>query len=60
LWLFSINELQSRELALDPAACPTAFEALYALFVLVATPQTYDLLNMIGYSLYPLLYLLLG
>jgi hypothetical protein len=57
--LFSIDELQRRELTLDLSACPAAFEALNAFFVLITPFKPYDLLNMMGNSCYPLLYLLL-
>jgi hypothetical protein len=54
-----IDELQCGELALDSSACPAAFEALDALFVLIAALEPDYLLDMIGDSAYLLLYNLL-
>jgi hypothetical protein len=56
---FLIKKLQCRELAFDSSASPTAFEALYALFVFIALFKSNNLLDMVWYSLNPLLYLLL-
>jgi hypothetical protein len=48
-----------RELALDSTACEAPFEALSTLLVLISALTADDLLNMMGNSYYPRLYLLL-
>jgi hypothetical protein len=54
-----INELQCGELALNSSAYLAAFEALDALFILIAALESDYLLDMIGDSAYLLLYNLL-
>jgi hypothetical protein len=56
---FVLHELQFWELALDSSASPAAFEALDALFVLIAFFKLDNLFDMVRDSCNPLLYFLL-
>jgi hypothetical protein len=56
---FLIKKLQCRELAFNSSASLTAFKALYVFFIFIALFKSNNLLNIVWYSLNPLLYLLL-